>query len=220
MPTLSTTLRSVAALVAAGAAVAACSSTGSHPAARRASPPPGTTTPPTTTSTPGVASSGASSGSSGSSASTTCTASALTGSVSGLQGGAGTLEITLALRNTGSSLCTMSGYAGLQLLGSSGTQLPTTVHQGGPLAFESVAPSPVSLSPGQAAYLNIGYSDVPSGGQTSCATATTLVVTPPGATALSVPVQLQACGGTLDESAVFGAGSPATQTTAPPTASS
>ncbi len=219
MRTMSGALRGAVPLVACAAALAACSSsTGAHHAAGTTTT---TTTAPTVPSAPSSAGTagGSSGGSSSSSAGTTaCTASALSGSVSGTQGGAGVLELTVALRNGGGSTCTLNGYAGLQLVGAGGSQLETTVHQGGPLAFESVAPTTVTLAAGQRAYLNIGFSDVPSGSTTTCPTATTLQLVPPGDSGhLSVPVQIQPCGGNLVESAVFAAGSPATQTTAPPT---
>lgn len=211
----SLTMVPVAVVAAVGLLAAACSSAPAHRSGVGAH---HRSTTPTTTASPATTSTGASSSTS-SGASTTCTAAQLAGAVTGMQGGAGTLELTVALRNSSSSSCTMDGYAGLQLLGSGGAQLPTDTHQGGGLAFESVAPSPVDLAPGQVAYFNIGFSDVPTAGQTSCPSATGLQVIPPGATAITVPVQVQACAGTLDESAVFGAGSPATQTTAPPTSS-
>lgn len=204
-------------LTAAGVILAACSSTPHVPsAARRSSGPPSV---PATTSVPPTTSAPASSGSPGSSAAVTaCAASQLAGSVEGEQGGAGTLEVTVALRNTGSTPCTMDGYPGLQLLAADGSAQPSSVQPGGPLPFESVAPSTVSLTAGGIAYVNIGFSDVPAAGQTSCPTAAAVALTPPGATGhLRIPVQVQACGGALHVSAVFGAGSPATRTTAPPT---
>jgi hypothetical protein len=204
------------AVFAAGIAAAACSSAPHASSAARRPAPPATTT----TSVPATTSAPAPSGPPGSSgADTTCTAPQLAGSLQGEQGGAGTLEVTIVLRNTGSTLCTMAGYPGLQLLAADGSPQPTSVQPGGSLSFEAVGPSTVSLPAGQRAFFNIGFSDVPGGGQTSCPTAAAVEVTPPGATGhLRVPLQVQACGGALNVSAVFGAGSAATQTTAPPAA--
>jgi hypothetical protein len=80
-------------------------------------------------------------------------------------------------------------------------------------------PTTVTLAAGQSAFFNIGYSDVPVGGETSCPTSTALEVTPPGATDhLGVTAALTACGhGTLVVSPVFAATGPDSQTTAPPT---
>ncbi|MDA8071031.1 MAG: DUF4232 domain-containing protein [Actinomycetota bacterium] len=132
------------------------------------------------------------------------------------------LETTIALRNTGTVTCTLDGYPGLLLLGPGGAQLTTDAHDGGSLAFESVAPSSVSLAPGGAAFFNIGYSEVPSGGESTCPAATGLQVTPPGATShLVVTVHIAPCGGgQLHESAVFGPGSAGAQTAVPSGASS
>lgn len=210
-------------LVALGVVLAACSSspratsagrhrsTGRHPSS--ASPTTTTTSVPVTTTAPASAGPGASA------AGTTCSAAQLAGSVEGEQGGAGTLEVTIALRNTGGTTCTMRGYPGLQLLAASGSPQATSVQPGGPLSFEAVAPATVSLAAGQSASFNVGFTDVPAGGQSSCPTAAAAEVTPPGATDhLRVPLQVQACGGSLHVSAVFGAGSAGSQTTAPPTA--
>jgi len=147
----------------------------------------------------------------------TCTAADLTGAVAGTSGAAGTIEVTLTLRNTSSSPCLLEGYPGAQMLAASGAQLPTTVVRGGGYSFTAFAPGPVTLAPGAVAYVNVGYSDVPSGGETSCPASTQLLVTPPNAyDHLTVAAQLQPCAqGTLTVSPVFGSGSPDTQTTAP-----
>lgn len=201
-----------AVLTACAVALAACSSTPAHHVV------PTTTTTTTTIPSPPTTSAPTSSGTSSSTGVTSCAASSLTGAVTGTQGGAGVLEVTVALHNVGGSTCTLHGYAGLQLIGAGGVQLTTSVHQGGPLSFESVAPSTVSLAAGQDAYFNIGFSDVPTGAATSCSTATSMQVVPPGDSGhVTVSVQIQPCGGALSESALFGAGSPAMQTTAPAT---
>jgi hypothetical protein len=109
----------------------------------------------------------------------------------------------------------------MQLLGSSGTSVPTVVNRGGGLAFENVAATDVSLAPGQTAYFNVGYSDVTQG-STSCSVATEVEITPPNDTSfatVTVP-EINACGGgTLNTSAVFAStDSAGTSTTAPPAA--
>lgn len=214
-------------LVMAGMLGAACSSTTSHPAANRpttsTSKRPATSGPSASSPTSSAPiSSSSSSSSSTSTTDTSCSATELTGSVSGTEGGAGVLETTVLLRNTGTTVCTLDGYPGLLLLGSGGTQLATNARDGGSLAFESVAPSLVSVAPGGDAYFNIGYSEVPSGGEATCPSATGLQVTPPGGTThLVVPVHMAPCaGGQLHESAVFGPGSAGAQTAVPSTTGS
>ena len=146
-----------------------------------------------------------------------CPAGVLSGSVAGSSGAAGTIEVTIALRNTGTATCTLGGYPGLQLLDAAGVQLPTHVVRAGSYPFTDFAPSTVTLAAGGTAYVNLGYSDVPSGSETSCPKAASLWVTPPGAyDHLTTTLALAPCaGGTVTVSPVFGPGSPATQTTAP-----
>jgi len=159
-----------------------------------------TTTPTTTTTIPG------------------CTGQNYSLSLLGSQGAAGTSELTLGLRNTASATCPLEGYPGVQLLDAAGTQLTTTVVSGDGQAFTDFAPAPVAVGPGQSAYVNLGYSDVPTGGQTSCPTAAALELVPPGtSTALRVAGRFTVCNnGTVDVSPVFGRHSPETETTAPP----
>jgi hypothetical protein len=112
----------------------------------------------------------------------------------------------------------MTGFPGLQLVDAAGNQLPTHVVSGGNYSFTNFAPTAVMLTSGATAYFNMAYSDVPTGSETTCPTATHLDVTPPHASDHDVvPVQFTVCGGgTLTASPVFGAGSPQSQTTAPP----
>ncbi len=124
----------------------------------------------------------------------------------------------MALRTSSAATCVLTGYPGLQLLGSGGANLPTMVVRKGNYPFTSMAPTTVTLATGQAAYFNIGYSDVPVGGEPACPMSTSFEVTPPDATDhVVVAGDLAPCsGGTLVVSPVFAAGSPASQSTAPP----
>jgi hypothetical protein len=137
--------------------------------------------------------------------------------VEGSSGAAGTLEVTLALRNAGPSSCALEGYPGAQLVDSAGNPLPTDVVRGGRYPFTDFAATPVVLAAGQSAYVNIGYSDVPSG-TTPCEQAASLWLTPPDdVTHLVLGVSVTACdSGRLTVSPVFVAGSAGSQTTAPP----
>ncbi len=136
----------------------------------------------------------------------------------GSQGAAGTFELTFALHNTSASPCTMEGYPGAQLLDATGTELPTHVVSGGSLQFTNFAPAPVVLAPGDTAYFNLAYSDVPTGAETTCPTAAQIEITPPHAVDHDVvTAHIVVCAaGTLTVSPVFSQSSPQTQTTAPP----
>jgi hypothetical protein len=204
-----------------GAVLAACSSSSSSTSTSSTSAHPTSTTGPTK----GSSTTGASTSTSVAASSTTspgparCASAALTGSVVGSSGAAGTIEITVGLKSTAAGPCTLGGYPGLQLVGAGGAALPTTVVRKGNYSFTSMAPTTVSLGSGQSAYFNAGYSDVPVGNETTCPLASTLEVTPPNAyDHLSFPAQLAPCGGgTVVVSPVFLATASNSQTTAPPT---
>jgi hypothetical protein len=112
----------------------------------------------------------------------------------------------------------MWGYPGALMLSEGGTPIATDVKRGGSLSFLNIAVTTVSIASGGSAYFNLGYSDVPTGGESSCPTSKSLEITPPNDTVqLIVQVAIQACGGgELSVSPVFGSSSPATSTTAPP----
>jgi hypothetical protein len=147
-----------------------------------------------------------------------CTGANYTVSILGTEGAAGTSEVTFGFRNTSSATCTLTGYPGIQLLGAGGTDIATNTVAGGGDSFTSFAPTTVEVAGGATAFFNMGYSDVTTGTETSCPTATALQVTPPGtSTPLQVSGQFEVCnGGTVNVSPVFGRNSPETQTTAPP----
>jgi hypothetical protein len=149
---------------------------------------------------------------------TLCTTTNLAASIYGSSGAAGTIETTVALKNTSASNCTLGGYPGLGMTGSNGASLTTTVVRKGSYNFTAMAPTTVIISSGQSVYFNMGYSDVPTGSATSCPAAANLVITPPNAyTSVTIPAQLAPCGnGTIVVSPVFTAASPGAQTTAPP----
>ena len=201
----------VVAVLAAGVTLGACSSGSSSPTTSSTTGSGPTTTARSTTSSTG----GAPTTSSGT---PRCATAALTGSVVGSSGAAGTIETTVALKSTAGGPCILGGYPGLQLLGPSGSPLPTKVVRGGTYSFTTIAPTTVTLAPGQSAYFNIGYSDVPVGGQTSCPSSSSLEVTPPNAfDHLVLTVSLSPCGeGTMVVSPVFSATGSGAQTTAPP----
>lgn len=216
----------ITAVIVGGVVLAACSSGSSSPTTTTSGSHTSTTRSPSTPSTSAPITSAPSSTTTATSAtgSTTaaglsaCTAAGLSGAIVGSTGAAGTEEITVSLRNTGTAPCTLGGYPGLLLLAASGASLPTTVVRKGAYSFTAMAPTTVTVAPGTAVYFNIGYSDVPVGSETSCPTSASLEITPPNdVDHLEVPATLSACGGgTLTVSPVFQDSGTNTQTTAPP----
>jgi hypothetical protein len=147
-----------------------------------------------------------------------CTTNALSAAISGSSGAAGTIETTITLKSSSAAPCVLNGYPGLGLVASDGSTLPSNVVRKGNYSFTAMAPTTVTLTAGQSAYFNIGYSDVPVGSETSCPSSASLEVTPPNAfDHLTIPATLAPCGGgTLVVSPVFLSTGSASQTTAPP----
>jgi hypothetical protein len=186
-----------------GVALGACSSGSSSPSTTGT---PATTGRSSTTTTSGsVPTSPSTSTTSGGPA--RCATASLTGSLSGRSGAAGTIETTIALKSTSAATCVLFGYPGLQMLNAGMANLPTFVVRKGNYTFTSMAPTTVTLTNGQTAYFNIGYSDVPVGTETTCPTSAFLEVTPPDALDhLVIAAMLAPCGGgTLVVSPVYGA---------------
>jgi hypothetical protein len=203
-----------ASVILGGAALGACSSNSSAPATTTA---PTSTAGPSATTTPPTSPSSTSAPSTTSAGSTQCATAKLTGAIIGSSGAAGTIETTVALKSTATAPCTLGGYPGLQLLNASGSRLPTTVVRKGNYGFTAMAPTTVSLTAGQSAYFNIGYSDVPVGGETTCPSSASLEVTPPNAfDHLVLAATLAPCGGgSLVVSPVFLSTGSNAETTAP-----
>ena len=107
----------------------------------------------------------------------------------------------------------------MQLLGSGGAALPTTVVRGGGLLFERVPVTTVTLALDRVAYFNVGYSDV-TAVPPACSTASAVEITPPTAGTHDTVqgLAIEACAdGTLHVSSVFGStDATGTSTTAPP----
>lgn len=203
----------LAALALSGVTVAACSSSPSTSSTSTSTRPaaPTTTAGSATTSSTGVTPTTAV-------GTVRCKIGNLEAAVVGSSGAAGTIETTVALKSTATTPCILGGYPGLLLLTSSGTGLPTKVVRGGTYSFTSMAPTTVTVAPGESVYFNIGYSDVPVGSETSCPSSASLEVTPPNAyDHLLLTVSMAPCGGgTLVVSPVFPSPGSDSQTTAPP----
>lgn len=144
-----------------------------------------TTTPPTTaapsTTAPGSGSS--------------CATSSLTGRLTNPSGAAGTTYYSLELTNSGSTTCTISGYAGVSYVtNAAGTQVGAAARR------DPGTVATVTLAPGKAAVATLGLVEAgnygPSCGQTPVAG---LRVFPPNQTqALYVPHLSTGCSNSSD----------------------
>lgn len=132
----------------------------------------------------------------------TCTASQLRGRQLDSTGAAGTIVVSVTLRNVGAA-CTLKGYAGLRLAAHA-KLLPTRVARGGLTPLDQKART-VVLGRGGRSTILLAYSDVATGSETSCPRSTAILVRPPGQSRwLSVAVRATACNhGTLRESPVL-----------------
>jgi hypothetical protein len=102
-----------------------------------------------------------------------CAAGQLTAKVRQGSGAAGTIAVSIAVRNVSGRTCHLRGFPSLRLRDANGP-LPTRVVHGG-LAILQRPVTTVVLAPGQRASLLVAYSDVPSGSET-CRHATSLVL--------------------------------------------
>jgi Protein of unknown function (DUF4232) len=197
------------ALLCAGLIAAACSSSpGSHTTTGTTAHSHKTTTTTSTTSVPPTTAS----------TSTTTTAGVtacrlVTATPGQAQGAAGTIVGTITMTPVGSGTCTMEGYPVLARFSSSGASVPITIVNGLTVNLSgppTQPPSVVTLTSGQQAEFTFQYNDVVTGNETSCATSTTISVTPPGASAASAPVPLTMApcnNATVEVSPVYAASS-------------
>ena len=143
----------------------------------------------------------------------TCQASQLAVAQGLSSGATGHIGIELRFRNVSAHSCTMKGYTTVVLLDGSRRPLLTVLHWG-PGGFFNNFNRPVrlvTLAPGGKAYLAMGWTHIPSPGQT-CPLAPNLLILPPGASGAlllalghSAPPAygpVDACGGQLAISAV------------------
>src|ERR687886_1474728 len=121
-------------------------------------------------------------------------------------GATGHIGIELRLHNASTQPCTLKGYATVVLLDGSRRPLLTVLRWGPGGFFNFNRPVRlVTLAPGGNAYLAMGWTHIPTPGQT-CPLASNLLILPPGASsALLVALghgAVDACGGQLSVSAV------------------
>jgi hypothetical protein len=128
-----------------------------------------------------------------------CGTGQLSASLGGGSGAAGTIETTVALRNTSARTCVVAGYPSLHMVDARGAKVPTRTMDGGSYRSTSQAQTMVTLPPGQSGSFNIVYADVPRGSEASCpSSAAPQITLPSNYDPLTVPASLSTCnGGTL-----------------------
>lgn len=134
-----------------------------------------------------------------------CAAENLRLAVEGGDAGMGHRVTTLALRNTGPSACTVTGYPSVSLLDGDGKLLTgvRAAQAPGNYFAQGRAPTPVEIRPQQAAWFDLAWSVIPheNKGETTCPSAKTVRVTAPGAaSAIALPLAFTPCGGQVEVS--------------------
>lgn len=107
----------------------------------------------------------------------------ITAAAGSTQGAAGTIVGTVIVTNASSGTCTILGYPSLFRFGANGAPVPVTVVEGITVNIPGSATEPpalVTLAASAEAEFTYQYSDVQTGGETSCATSTTMAVSTPG----------------------------------------
>jgi hypothetical protein len=83
------------------------------------------------------------------------------------------------MTNATPAACSLFGFVGMQMLDSTGNELPTRVVRNGGQLSSQAGPSRFDLPGGQAATFTVSYGQVPAGSETRCPEAARLIVTPP-----------------------------------------
>lgn len=134
-----------------------------------------------------------------------CAAETLRLAVEGGDAGMGHRVTTLALRNTGPSACTVTGYPAVSLLDGEGKLLTgvRAVPAPGNYFAQGRTPTPVEIRPQQAAWFDLAWSVIPheDKDETTCPSAKTVRVTAPGAAStIALPLAFTPCGGQVEVS--------------------
>jgi hypothetical protein len=119
------------------------------------------------------------------------------------QGATGHLDVVFSVRSLTQQSCYLEGYPGIQLINAGGHYISTHVQWGTGFFFTNRPKEYVVLKTGRVAYFDLGWTHLPSPGQ-SCPTSKYLLVTPPDErTPIAVPATLQQiCGGIVDASPI------------------
>jgi hypothetical protein len=124
---------------------------------------------------------------------TNCQTSQLTLAKQGDENGLGNFANIYRLQNSSQQTCTLEGYPGVQLLDASQQPMSITVlQQTSAYLYNTQTVQLVTLAPGASGYFILEWSAGPS----SCAGATSVLVTPPGdQTSLQIANTIPACTG-------------------------
>jgi Protein of unknown function (DUF4232) len=138
-----------------------------------------------------------------------CAGGALTGRLASSQGAAGTIQAVVQLTNLAAVSCELLGYPSIVLLNNA-SALTTTVILGQAsfsVAAANGAPKAQRVTPHGIASFMIQYSQIPTGTETTCPTATSFnAAVPASSTPVNVVARLSPCdSGTVYVSPFYGA---------------
>ncbi|HEY8285813.1 MAG TPA: DUF4232 domain-containing protein [Chloroflexota bacterium] len=125
------------------------------------------------------------------------------------QGATGHLDVVFSVTSVAQASCYLYGYPGIQLINAGGQDIGTHLTWGGGFFFANRPKRYVVLATGKTAYFALGWTHLPTPGQ-SCPTTKYLLVTPPdGYTPVVVPATLQqVCGGAISASPITTSSAP------------
>ena len=92
-----------------------------------------------------------------------CLSSQVTPSVVSYQAGVGNVAAGIALTNHSASACSLDGYPGVGLVSPQDAVMPVQTDRGADYLFPDPGPTDQVVNPGQRAYFNVGYTDMPMG---------------------------------------------------------
>jgi hypothetical protein len=118
--------------------------------------------------------------------------------VSGSNGAAGHIAVTLRFRSIAPTVCSFYGFPGMQLVSATGQNMATHVLWGTGSQLPSVPKKTILVKPGAAAYATFMYADVPTGSEMCPAVGYYLVTPPNETTSAVVPANgATPCGGRI-----------------------
>ncbi len=125
-----------------------------------------------------------------------CHTGGLSLSLQSMEGAAGSVFATFRFTNETGAACTFFGFPGAQMQNAQNEPLPTVVVRNGGQLSNQPPPSSVVVPAGGSAIFIMQWGQVPVGNETTCPTASQLLVTPPDEVASIIfPIQITACGG-------------------------
>jgi photosystem II stability/assembly factor-like uncharacterized protein len=102
------------------------------------------------------------------------------------------------VKNVGTRTCELDGYPTVQMIAAPKRLVPTLVNFGSDYTVPPTSPRVTLIKPGERAVFMLGYADQTGYGLSTCPTATTLQITPPGNLASQdLRVEAQPYGGTI-----------------------